>query len=180
MTNWLARAKREIAQNGENALAGAYTKNEGNLTITCTQKNIELASHQAANDKPSNELAGNMRQSEHALLVQWLAHIGETDQAEVAHFLVLCQHNLSDKQWFLAKAKRDMPITAVPDERRTCQQCANLTPRGICLAAHRGEISASRSFSPVTTIPMRCKGFAPGSADRDKRAGMARWYSKTR
>ena len=178
MTNWLARAKREIAQG--NALVGTGNTHDGNFTAGCTTSNVDLRTHQqAANDMHSGTFAASMTQQEHALLVQWLAHIGETDQTAIATFLELCQLNASDRNWFLTKAKRDIPSATVQDERRTCQQCVNLTPRGMCLAAHRGEINASRSYSPLTTIPMRCKGYAPNSADRDKRSGMARWYSKT-
>lgn len=176
MTNWLARAKQEFVQDGESSHTGTNIKDDGNFitasTTSCTSSKLDLrATYQAANDTPKSEHVRSMHAQERAQLEQWLAHIGETDQAAIAHFLALCQRHPSDKQFFLAKAKRDLPSAAIEDERRTCQQCANLTPRGICLAAHRGEIGASRSYSPLTTIPMRCKGYAPGRADRDKRSG---------
>lgn len=63
----------------------------------------------------------------------------------------------------------------VDDDRRTCTQCANLTARGLCLAARRGEIVASRSYEPVRDIPRRCEGYAPGADDADRRPGLERW-----
>lgn len=45
-----------------------------------------------------------------------------------------------------------------PDDRRTCDQCANLEGRR-CLAAWRGEIVASRDYDPVRDILRRCEGF---------------------
>ncbi len=66
-----------------------------------------------------------MLAQEPARLEQWLAHISETDQVAIAHLLPLCQRIPSDKQFFLSKAKRDVPSAAIEDERRTCQQCAN-------------------------------------------------------
>lgn len=47
-----------------------------------------------------------------------------------------------------------------PDDRRTCDQCANLEERR-CLAAWRGEIVASRDYEPVRDLPRRCEGYMP-------------------
>ncbi len=47
-----------------------------------------------------------------------------------------------------------------PDDRRTCDQCANLDGRR-CLAAWRGEVAANRDYEPVRDIPRRCEGYAP-------------------
>ncbi|MER2518437.1 MAG: hypothetical protein ABTR92_18930 [Candidatus Accumulibacter phosphatis] len=63
----------------------------------------------------------------------------------------------------------------VDDDGRTCTQCANLTARGLCLAARRGEIVASRSYEPVRDIPRRCEGYMPGADDADRRPGLERW-----
>lgn len=61
------------------------------------------------------------------------------------------------------------------DDRRTCTQCANLTGRGLCLAARRGEIVASRSYEPIRDLPRRCEGYMPGVGDTDRRPGLERW-----
>ncbi len=61
------------------------------------------------------------------------------------------------------------------DDRRICEQCANLTERGLCLAARHGEIRASRSYEPIRDLPQRCEGYAPGPADVDRRPGRERW-----
>lgn len=64
---------------------------------------------------------------------------------------------------------------ATDDDRRTCEQCANLTGRGLCLAARRGDIVASRSYEPIRDLRRRCEGYAPGPDDPDRRPGTERW-----
>lgn len=60
------------------------------------------------------------------------------------------------------------------DDRRTCDQCANLIARR-CQAAKRGEIVANRDYEPVRDILRRCEGYAPGADDPDTRPGWERW-----
>ena len=60
------------------------------------------------------------------------------------------------------------------DDRRRCEQCANLVGRR-CLAAKRGEIVASRNYEPIHDILKRCEGYAPGTDDPDRRHGSERW-----
>lgn len=69
-------------------------------------------------------------------------------------------------------------LTAADDDRRTCEQCANLAGRR-CLAAWRGEIVANRDYAPVRDIPRRCEGYAPGANDPDTRPGRERWPELT-
>ncbi len=47
-----------------------------------------------------------------------------------------------------------------PDDRRTCEQCANLEGRR-CLAAWRGEIVANRDYEPIRDLLRRCEGYTP-------------------
>jgi len=75
------------------------------------------------------------------------------------------------------------PVPLPTDDRRTCQQCANLDhQRGRdgfrrCAAARRGELPyiASRDYSPVPDVPKRCEGFAPMPDDPDRRTDRERW-----
>ena len=67
------------------------------------------------------------------------------------------------------------PEAVGDDDRRTCIQCANLTRRGLCLAARCGEIVASRSYEPIRNLPRRCEGYMPGVGDTDRRPGLERW-----
>lgn len=61
------------------------------------------------------------------------------------------------------------------DNRRRCADCGNLNERGLCLAAHRGEIKASRSYAPIRELLRRCEGFKPLPTDPDQRTAWDRW-----
>lgn len=63
------------------------------------------------------------------------------------------------------------------DDRRTCRDCANLSPIGRCLAAARGnrDTDAGRSGFPIDDLLRRCAGYAPGPDDPDRRPGGERW-----
>ncbi|NJD33936.1 MAG: hypothetical protein FIA96_03715 [Betaproteobacteria bacterium] len=61
------------------------------------------------------------------------------------------------------------------DNRRRCTDCGNLNERGLCLAAHRGEIKASRSYTPIRELLRRCEGFKPLPDDPDQRTAWDRW-----
>ncbi len=61
------------------------------------------------------------------------------------------------------------------DNRRRCTDCGNLNERGLCLAAHRGEIVASRTYTPARDLLRRCEGFKPLLNDPDQRTALDRW-----
>ena len=61
------------------------------------------------------------------------------------------------------------------DNRRRCTECGNLGERGICLAAARGQIVASRSYTPIRDLLRRCEGFAPLPTDPDQTPGQVKW-----
>jgi len=61
------------------------------------------------------------------------------------------------------------------DNRRRCTDCGNLNERGLCLAAHRGEIVASGTYTPVRDLLRRCEGFRPLPDDPDQRTAWDRW-----
>lgn len=61
------------------------------------------------------------------------------------------------------------------DNRRRCTECGNLSERGICRAAERGEIVASRSYTPIRDILRRCEEFAPLPNDPDQTPGREKW-----
>lgn len=73
------------------------------------------------------------------------------------------------------------PAREADDGMRTCQQCANRSPGGRCVAAWRGEsfgagITTSRTWTPTTPDrPQRCGAYAPGANDPDRRSGRERW-----
>lgn len=158
MANWLERAKQQIPQSAGRATAKTDERNPTAVTAV-----------------PQPGEAGNSRPvttTEEAAIRAWLAHIEETDEAIIKIVLDQCRADAEALRYFLRRAAQ-VPVD--DDDRRRCDQCANLTPRGLCLAARRGEIVASRNYEPVRDFPRRCEGYAPGPDDSDRRPGRVRW-----
>jgi hypothetical protein len=113
----------------------------------------------------------------------WLALIEETDPATIAEVIGQCQRDAEARDYFTGRAvadnlQKNRADAAFDDDRRTCDQCANLIARR-CQEAKRGEIVASRSYEPIRDLPRRCEGYAPGAADADRRPGRERWPGLT-
>ena len=117
--------------------------------------------------------------SEETAIRAWLALIEETDPATIAEVIGQCQRDADARDYFTGRAAAELPKPGpFPDDRRTCDQCANLIARR-CQAAKRGEIVASRNYEPIRDLPRRCEGYAPGAADADRRPGRERWPGLT-
>ena len=117
--------------------------------------------------------------SEEAAIRAWLALIEETDPATIAEVIGQCQRDADARDYFTRRAAAELPKPdPFPDDRRTCDQCANLMARR-CQAAKRGEIEASQNYEPIRDLPRRCEGYAPGAADADRRPGRERWPGLT-
>lgn len=113
--------------------------------------------------------------SDETAIRAWLALIEETDPATIADVIGQCQRDADARDYFTGRAAVELPKTdPIPDDRRTCDQCANLIARR-CQAAKRGEIVASRNYEPIRDLPRRCEGYAPGAEDPDRRQGRERW-----
>jgi len=74
-----------------------------------------------------------------------------------------------------ATGERIAPPWRDGDNRRRCTDCGNLNERGLCLAAHRGEIVASRTYTPMRDLLRRCEGFKALPDDPDQRTALDRW-----
>lgn len=121
------------------------------------------------------EQAEPMTSGEETAIRAWLALIEETDPAAITEVIEQCQQKAEARTYFTERATAELPKPdPFPDDRRTCDQCANLIAQR-CQAAKRGEIVASRNFEPIRDLPQRCEGYAPGAEDSDKRHGRARW-----
>lgn len=59
------------------------------------------------------------------------------------------------------------------DDRRRCDQCANLSHGRKCAAWQA--VGAIRGYAPVQDQPKRCEGYVPGPDDPDRRQGRERW-----
>lgn len=105
----------------------------------------------------------------------WLALIEETDPATITEVIGHCQRDADVRDFVTGRAAAELPkLDPCPDNRRTCDQCANLIGRR-CQAARRGEIVANRDYEPSRDLPRRCEGYAPGPDDPDRRHGRERW-----
>lgn len=120
-----------------------------------------------------------MTAEEETAIRTWLAHIRETDPDIIAEVLNQCLADAEARAYFLRRAGEVPRPVPDDDDRRQCTQCANLATSGLCVAARRGEISASRTYHPVDHLPRRCEGYAPGPNDLDRRPGRERWPDLT-
>jgi len=105
----------------------------------------------------------------------WLELIGETDAATMADVLDQCRRDADARDYFTGLAAGELPKPDFfADDRRTCNQCANLIARR-CQSAKRGEIVASRNYEPIRELPRRCEGYEPRPNDPDRGHGRERW-----
>ncbi len=117
--------------------------------------------------------------SEETAIRTWLALIEETDPATIAEVIERCQRDADARDYFTDRAAAELTKTELfSDDRRTCDQCANLIARR-CRAAKRGEIVASRNYEPNPDLPRRCEGYAPDATDPDRQPGRERWPGLT-
>ena len=162
MGEWLARAA-QIEQSDKQAAPSCQ----------CQIRTVSSVSVPAITQPQiSNRL---LSAKEETAIRAWLALIEEADPATIAEVISQCQQDADVRDYFIGRAAADLPRPdPTPDDRRTCDQCANLIARR-CQAAKRGEIVASRNFEPIRDLPQRCEGYAPGTDDPDRRHGRERW-----
>lgn len=123
--------------------------------------------------KPQAPSAAMTAEEEMAIRA-WLAYIEEEDSDIVSEVLNQCHVAEEAREYFLRRAEMArLPTT--DDDRRYCTQCVNLSLSGVCLAAFRGEIIASRTHHPADHLPRRCEGYLPRPDDFDQRPGRERW-----
>jgi hypothetical protein len=91
-------------------------------------------------DPPPRTPNAPLSDADGARVRAWLTYIGEADTATVGEVLDKCEPNREARAYFLRRAA-EAPGADTWDNRRACDQCANLTRRGRCLAAGRGGAS---------------------------------------
>jgi len=125
---------------------------------------------------PPQPAASCMTAEEEAAIQVWLAHIEETDSAEIQSVLDECHADPEARVYYLVRAQElPRPVDFDDDDRRRCSQCRNLLMNGRCRAARLGEIDTAREFMPVPDLLRRCLGYAPRLDDPDRRNGRERW-----
>jgi len=186
MTNWLERAKVEISQGAVCVTANSDERSllavmavlnpvESNISLVSIGSNDSAQVAGLREIKAANDAVTPMKPEDEAAIRAWLAHIGEIDPATIGGVLDKCRTNLNERKVVLGWANEVQRPLASYDERRRCDQCANLSGRGSCLAAWRGEIAASRNFEPVRDLPQRCVAYIPKAGESDQRTGRQRW-----
>ncbi len=125
---------------------------------------MEVCYPQATLIEPSKDSwvqapVGPMTPDQERAIKGWLSLIGETDSLKIANVLNQCQSDQQARHWFLEKAG---PRFKVAGDLRHCHSCRNLSNRGPCLAAQRGEIvGASRTWRPIDDLPRLCICYLP-------------------
>jgi len=118
-----------------------------------------------------------MTADEESAIRAWLAHIEENDAAIIAIVLGQCRADVDARGFFIRQAAAVARPVAFDDDRRHCDQCANLR-RDVCAIAEPkigALVVANRGYRPVREPPRRCAGYAPGPDDPDRRPGRERW-----
>ena len=118
---------------------------------------------------------GLMSAEQEAAICAWLTYINETDSEIICDVLDKCRAEPNALEYFLKRSAEVPTPWDDGDDRRTCNQCVNLSPRGRCLGAQRGEIDRIPKFEPIPNKLQYCIGYAPGSYDPDRRSGRERW-----
>lgn len=182
MANWLERARREIPQSADR---GTAKTDEGTLSaVTAVPESGDsenslgsIGSNGSAPVAvfPEIEAVSTVTADQEAVIRSWLSQIDETEEAVITHVLNRCRQDPDARDYFIRLASDVSSPEPFPDDRRRCDQCHNLTGRGLCLAARRGEIVANRDYEPVRDLPRRCEGYSPGADGLDRRTGRDRW-----
>ena len=124
---------------------------------------------------PIRQVLAPLTTKEETAIRAWLALIEETDPVAIAGVIGQCQRDANARSFFTERAASALPMEVrFPDDRRTCDQCANLIVRR-CQAAKRGEIVASPNYEPIRDQLRRCESYAPTARDADRRSGRERW-----
>lgn len=117
-----------------------------------------------------------MTAEQEAAVRAWIAHVGGRDPELIAAILDDCRTDADALAYYLKRSDEiPKPVSECDDDRRLCTQCANLSPRGRCLAAQRGGIDRIPNFEPMPDKLQYCIAYAPGPEDPDRRSGWERW-----
>lgn len=126
-----------------------------------------------------------------ALIMKWLASIGEDDRAIIGETIDQCAHDPEALEYFTRRAAEHLQKNAgnaallmsedgADDDRITCAQCLMLAFGGACMAAKRGELmtATSRNYRPDLNRMRRCEEYLPRGGG-DTRPGRERWPGLT-
>jgi hypothetical protein len=99
--------------------------------------------------------------SEETAIRAWLALIEETDAAMIAEVIEQCQRDTDARDYFIQRAQAEVPKPEpFSDDRRTCNECANLRGRVCTIASPGGLASARKGYEPNRNLLRRCEGYS--------------------
>jgi hypothetical protein len=107
-----------------------------------------------------------MGAADEAAIRAWLSAIGEADPVVIGQMLAQCAEKPGLRAYLIGLTDPH----AIPDNRRTCRQCANLRG-GICTAQANG----GKLYRPQVDTLFRCEWYEPGPDDADSRSVWERW-----
>jgi hypothetical protein len=80
-----------------------------------------------------------LKSKEREIILAWLEAIGERNAEAIAKVIRQCQEDVAAHNYFLGMAMAHKATsTGGEDDRRYCNQCANLSSTGQCMAAWQG------------------------------------------
>lgn len=154
----------DTPQNGDGGPAGKTGGTDETEPIACTRRVDAIESRSSETTVQASVLP--MPAAHEAAIRTWLAYVKDADVTVNDEVLAECRSNVYARAYFLRLAE-GVPHLGEPDDRPRCNQCANLTPSGHCLAAWRGEILAHSDFMPVPDLPLRCEAYKPMDVEQD-------------
>ena len=167
----LARLRKRQSESCATVTVATFATKE--VETMCTVASVATVTV-AKFPEAQNEPIAPMTSAEEKSIRSWLAQVGETDLVIISDLLTKCQTDILARQDVIAWEAKHRDSDSWNDDRRSCEQCANLF-LGRCMAAFRGELRGGRSYEPVQHIPRRCEGYVPQADDLDRRLGKERW-----
>jgi hypothetical protein len=153
------------------------TLNGKKVRTVASVATVNVAKPPQGQSHPRQLLAGMTAEEETAVRA-WLALIDETDPSAITEAINQCQKDASARNYFTRRVVAELPQPgALPDDRRTCSQCANLRQKVCSIAKpeHGALVVANRGYRPDPLWQLRCVGYAPLAKDSNQQTGAKRW-----
>ena len=178
MNNWLERAKREIPPVTDLGTAKTAIRASTSVMAVAEAGKVGIAeSSIGSNGSVSTaglSVIGSvsngsrlLTETDVALLRTWLTSVGESDLAVVDGLLNRCGVDDAAREYFLSHALGAPKQVGLEDDRRVCNDCANLKGRVCSIAYPGGLVSANRGYRPIRDVLHRCAAYKQSAVGTD-------------